>query len=104
MLFHEASHSDLGNLFQRVKQVASAQQVEVPPQLWHAVLFYTAGELTRRELEAHGIVYTAYADERLYTNLCGVGCRGKIAEHWGPRLDGKRSVADSLSALVAAFK
>lgn len=104
MLFHEASHSDLGNLFQRVKQTASAQQVEIPPQLWHAVLFYTAGELTRRELAAHGVTYKEYADERLYTALCGAGCRERIAEHWGPRLDGKRSVADSLSALVAAFK
>ena len=104
MLFHEASHSDLSNLFQRVKQAASAQQVDVPPQLWHAVLFYTAGELTRRELAAHGTTYKEYADERLYTNLCGAGCRARIVEHWGPRLDGTRSVADSLSALVASFK
>ena len=44
-----------------------------------------------------------YAGEGLYTNLCGAGCR-KIAEHWTPRLDGKRSLADSLSALVASFK
>lgn len=104
MLFHEASHSDLGNLLPRVQQAASEQHVEVPRQLWHAVLFYTAGELTRRELAAHGIAYREYADERLYTTLCGTGCRDKIVEHWGPRLDGRRSVADSLSALVAAFK
>jgi hypothetical protein len=57
MLFHEASHSDLSNLFQRLKLAASAQQATVPPQLWHAVLFYTAGELTRRELAAHGVTY-----------------------------------------------
>ena len=104
MLFHESSHSDLSNVFQRVQQAAAAQHVEVPPQLWHAVLFYTAGELTRRELAAHGMAYREYADERLYTNLCGAGCRAKIAEHWGPRLDSTRSVSDSLSALVASFK
>ena len=94
----------LSNLFQRVRQAASEQKVSVPPQLWHAVLFDTAGELTARELKAHGIAYTQYAGEGLYTNLCGAGCREKIAEHWTPRLDGKRSIADSLSALVASFR
>jgi hypothetical protein len=104
MLFHESSHGALSDLFTRVGQAAEAQRVVVPPQLWHAVLFYTAGELTRRELDTQGIAYREYADESLYTNLCGAGCREKIAEHWGPRLDGRRSMADALAALVAAFK
>jgi hypothetical protein len=103
MLFHESSHG-VDQLFQQVKQAASEQKVTVPPQLWHGVLFYTAGELTTRELKAHGIAYTQYAGEGLYKNLCGVGCREKIAEHWTPHLDGRRSIADSLSALVASFK
>ena len=76
----------------------------VPSQLWHAVLFYTAGELTTRELKAHGIANTPYAGQGLYTNLCGAGCREKIREYWTPHLDGKRSIADSLSGLVASFK
>jgi hypothetical protein len=104
MLFHESSHSPVSDLFQRVRRAASEQKVSVPPQLWHAVLFYTAGEITSRELKAHGIAYTPYAGQGLYTNLCGAGCREKIAEHWTPRLDGNRSIADSLSALVASFK
>ena len=57
-LFHESSHSPVSDLFQRVRQAASAQKVTVPPQLWHGVLFYTAGELTTRELKAHGIAYS----------------------------------------------
>jgi hypothetical protein len=104
MLFHESSHSPVSNLFQRVRQAASDQKVSVPPQLWHAVLFYTAGELTARQLKAHGIAYTQYAGQGLYTNLCGAGCREKIAEYWTPCLDGKRSIADCLSAVVASFK
>jgi hypothetical protein len=104
MLFHEGSHSPVSNLFPRVRQAASDQKVSVPPQLWHGVLFYTAGELTARELRAHGIAYTPYGRPDLYTNLCGARCREKIAEYWTPRLDGKRSIADSLSRLVASFK
>jgi hypothetical protein len=57
-----------------------------------------------RELKATGIDYTPYADAKFYNNMCGAGCGDKIAEHWSPRLDGERSAADALSALVAAFK
>jgi hypothetical protein len=103
MLFHEGSHG-VSQLFEQVSQAADEQKVTVPRQLWHGVLFYTAGELTTRELKAHGIAYTQYAGQGLYTNLCGAGCREKIAEYWTPRLDGRRSIADSLSALVASFK
>jgi hypothetical protein len=104
ILFHEGSHSPVSDLFRRVSKAAAGQKVSVPPQLWHGVLFYTAGELTARELKAQGIEYKEYAGPDLYTNLCGAGCREKIAQHWTPRLDGKRSVADSLSALAASFK
>jgi len=103
MLFHESSHP-LGAFFQETRQAAAAQKVTIPPQLSHAVLFYTAGELTTRELKAHGIDYAQYAGPGLYANLCGAGCREKIVEHWTPRLDGKRSTAEALSALVAAFR
>jgi hypothetical protein len=104
MVFHEASHSPISNLYARVSEAAGDQRVEVPPGLWHGVLFYTAGELTRRELASHGIAYAEYADAGLYKNLCGDGCREKIAEHWQPRLAGTRSVAQALSALVASYK
>ena len=64
MLFHEGSHSAVSNLFERVRLASSEQKVSVPPQLWHAVLFYTAGELTTRELKAHGIAVLAVCGRR----------------------------------------
>lgn len=104
MLFHEASHSAISSLYERVTEAAARQKVTVPPQLWHGVLFFTAGELTVRELKTHGIAYTPYANDQLYTNLCGAGCREKIAQHWAPRIDGTRSIDDALAALISAFK
>ena len=68
------------------------------------MLFYTAGELTARELKARGIAYTAWADAGFHTTMCGAGCRDKIVEHWTPHLDGKRSIPDALSALVGAIQ
>ena len=104
MLFHERSHAWGGALARPIFTAAKEQGVKVPPQLPHAVLFYTAGELTRRELKAHDIDYTHFAQGGIYTNLCGAGCEDKIAKYWTPHLDGQQSIAESLSALVAAFK
>ena len=103
MLVHESTHG-IVPLYSWVYQAAAAQNVNVPPQLSHAVLFYTAGELTARELKARGIDYSPYANAAFYDNMCGAGCMAKIREHWTPHLDGKRSIPDSLSALVGAFK
>jgi hypothetical protein len=104
MLFHERSHAWGSALARPIFAAASEQGVSVPPQLPHAVFFYTAGELTARELKAHGIDYTHYAQSHIYKNMCGAGCQDKMAKYWTPHLDGEQSIADSLSALVAAFK
>jgi len=106
MVFHEASHglALLGALIEPMNRMAAEQKVTPPPQLWHAVLFYTAGEMTTRELKARGIDYMPYANAAFYDNMCGAGCLAKMRDHWTPHLDGKRSIPDALSALVAAFK
>ena len=103
MLFHERSHAWGGVLARNIFAAAEEQGITVPPQLPHAVLFYTAGELTRRELGAHGIDYVHYAQRGVYTNMCGTGCQDKMAVYWVPHLEGKQSIAESLSKLVAAF-
>jgi hypothetical protein len=106
MVFHEASQG-LGlfeALIQPMNRMAAEQKSTVPSQLWHSVLFYTAGELTMRELKANGIDYSPYANAAFYDNMCGTGCLARIREHWTPRLDGKRSVTEALSTLVHAFK
>jgi hypothetical protein len=104
MVFHEASHEFDSGLIEPVTRIAAEQKIAVPPQLWHAVLFYTAGEVTRRELNANGIDYTLFGGVGLYDNLCGAGCLAKIREHWTPHLDGTRSIPEALSGLAGSFK
>jgi hypothetical protein len=60
--------------------------------------------VTARDLKARGIDYSPYANAAFYDNMCMAGCRNKIAEHWTLHLDGKRSILEALSALVAAFR
>jgi hypothetical protein len=104
MLFHERSHAWGSALARPIFAAASDQGVKVPPQLPHAVLFYTAGELTARELKARGIDYTHFAHPNIYRSMCGPDCEDKMAVHWTPHLEGKRSIVESLSALVNTFK
>jgi len=105
LLFHESSHAWGFQLIRGINAAANANGVTVPPQLWHVVLFYTAGELTTRELKARGISdYVMYiVNAGLYERMCG-GCGDKVAAAWGPYLDGKRSMNDAFTALVLAFK
>jgi hypothetical protein len=102
MLFHESSHG-FDVLYNGVARAAREHAVLVPQGLWHGILFFTAGELTRRELARHGVEYAEYGNGSLYSNLCGPGCRERIAEHWTPRLDGEATVAASLDAVVRSF-
>jgi hypothetical protein len=104
MLFHEASHGWDDVVEQGIARAATAQGKTPPRQLWHAVLFFTAGELTRRELALWGDEdYVEYALRNgVYTRACG-DCRALLLKHWGPRLSGRVSVDDALAALVAAM-
>jgi hypothetical protein len=41
---------------------------------------------------------------KIYSNMCGASCEERMALHWTPHLEGKQSIVESLSALVATFK
>jgi hypothetical protein len=105
MVFHEASHAWDQLLIDGLDNAAKANNVTLPRQLWHFVLFYTAGELTTRELRARGVTdYVMYAVKGdVYSRGCA-GCAEKITTAWGPYLDGKRSLNEALTQLVLAFK
>lgn len=105
MLFHESSHQ-WGDMLQRgIARAAEGRGKSVPPQLWHAVLFYNAGELTRRVLAEDGITnYSEYAvAQKVYEPLCGDGCRERVAAAWNEHLDGHATIDEALDKLVAAW-
>lgn len=104
LLFHEPSHQWGTLLFNSIPHAAERHHKKVPRQLWHAVLFYNAGELTRRVLQEHGIAYEEYAEKyNIYRDLCGEGCRDRVAAAWNRRLDGTASVDEALDALVSSW-
>jgi hypothetical protein len=106
MLFHESSHA-WGRILQTgINRAEEAHHTHVPRQLWHAVLFHNAGELTRRALQENGVGgYVEYAEKYdVYRQLCGKGCGDRVAAAWDRRLDGSTSVKDALDALVISWQ
>jgi hypothetical protein len=50
MLFHEASHALADGVNEAIARHCRDLDKPIPRDLWHALLFYTTGELVRREV------------------------------------------------------
>lgn len=100
MLFHEAMHGLNGVLVHDLQAAFMAKGKRTPQSLDHAIIFYTAGELTRRRL---GADYVPYATAQ------GVWRRGwqkleaALRVHWQPWLDDQIDLPTAIDRLVAAF-
>jgi hypothetical protein len=78
----------------------------VPRDLWHALLFYTTGEIVKRTLKNNGMGdYIPYAYRYgLYERATGWKNYQRALElHWQPYLNGKMDADAALACLVEAF-
>jgi len=87
----------------------------IPRELWHALLFYTTGELIRRAAAqgrlnfpgaAPGNVpapYTPYAYRNGVYNRGWENYQRALETYWQPYLDGKADFNHSINAVVAAL-
>src|SRR5262249_38698512 len=88
MLFHQASHSLVEPIVSEIESACKAESKPVPRDLWHALLFYTTGEIVKRHIggsyvpyaEKNGL-YERSPDWKLY--------RGIIGKEWPPYLAGR---------------
>lgn len=94
--FHEAMHQWDQRILARLHAAAKEAGVKVDGWLSHAMIFYTAGEATRRAVPGH----VSYARKN------GVWARGReplrraIEAAWQPWLDGKTSMDAAILDLV----
>src|SRR5262249_42000415 len=49
-VFHEASHAVDSQITRYVAEEAAKQKVKPPDDLWHGIIFFTVGEIVKREL------------------------------------------------------
>jgi len=115
ILFHESSHALATSVQEAIVTACHDRDIPIPRDLWHALIFYTTGEVVRRtaaegKLNLPGSVpenkpasYTPYARRNgLYTR--GWENYQRVLEnYWQPYLDGKTDFNHSINAVVAAL-
>ncbi len=100
ILFLEASHVLVGKVQEGLARESRARNKPLPQDLWHALLFYTTGELFRRRLPG----YTPYAEHNtLYRTPGWDRFHDLLERDWKPFLEGSTDRDAALAKLAADF-
>lgn len=107
LVVHESSHGIVGPRFGTVAaalDAASRKRGITPPRdLWHAILFATSSELTKRALAARGAAhYVPFAEDLL--TRAWPQYRAPIEQHWYPYVRGEGTLEEAVEKVVAAVK
>jgi hypothetical protein len=105
-LMHEPSHgivdANAGAIGADLARAAAELHVKPPYNLWHALLFYTSGELTRRALLERGVPgYTPVIQIGMFDRQFK-GFREAFDTHWRAWLDGKTTREEAMRQIVLA--
>jgi hypothetical protein len=115
ILFHEASHALAGSVEDGIARECRQREIPIPRDLWHALLFYTTGQLVKRAFvrsaarpgTGPAAVSTSLKTYLPYAYQNGLYDRGwqnyqRVLEaYWQPYLDGKTDFDHALTAVVA---
>jgi len=112
VLFHESSHALAGAVNKGISRAFRDRDKPIPRDFWHALLFYTTGEIVRRDVEygtmtitddqaAGGAsAYLPYAARFGLYSGSWEHFRGLLDLYWLPYLDGRVSF-DTAMARIA---
>jgi len=111
MLFHEASHTLAGALNEDIERRCRDLGKPIPRDLWHAVLFYTTGELVRREIAASPALastngaasYTPYAIRNGLYDHGWSAYEVALERFWQAYLDGKLDFDTAIARIVGTL-
>src|SRR5689334_23228095 len=104
IVFHESGHPLAEKLEADLGRECAAQKKDCR-DLWHAVQFYTVGDVVRRALEKRGISYDTYAEHNgLYTRSRWPKFKKAIDQTWPVYLDGKTDWNSAIHALVTEYQ
>ena len=100
MLFHEGSHTTFAKVMQTMSSEAKAQnRLYRRRDLWHAVLFYSAGTVVERHLDG----YTQYAVKNGLFDRAWPGVAEVLEKDWKPYLNGKIDMPTAIRGLLADY-
>jgi hypothetical protein len=114
VLFHESSHALAGSVMEAIAREFRERDKPIPRDLWHALLFYTTGEIVRRDVSYGNMAasdrqdidsppYQTYATRFGLYSGSWVRFRGLLDLYWLPYLDGKISFDTAIARLAAAM-
>jgi hypothetical protein len=102
MLFHESSHGLILKVLTAVNAALAASNKQAA-DLWHVVLFYIAGEVTRQQLAAGGIEYKPYLYSTGLFDRAWPRFRTPVETSVQPFIDGKITLEQMAANLAAAI-
>ena len=100
-LFHEALHTLDSALFDSTRAAFRAQGKRTPRDPTHPIIFYTAGEITRRLVAPDHVPFAEQAG--LWRNPDFARMLPLLRMYWQPYLDGKSSLADALRGIATGW-
>ena len=100
-LFHEASHTLDAALADSLQAAFRAAGKRWPRDPTHPIIFYTAGEITRRVVSPDHVPYAEQYG--LWKNPDYARMRPLLEKFWQPYLDGTLSLHDALYGIAAGW-
>lgn len=115
VLFHEGSHGIAEPVQAAIIRECRQRDKPIPRDLWHALVFYTTGEVIRpalasssstagdKEGSAAGGGYTSYASREALYQRGWKDYFDVLQRFWQPYLDGQASFDDAISRMVSSL-
>ena len=115
VLFHEASHGIADSVQDAIFRECRQREKPIPRDLWHALLFYTTGEVIRpvalnaadsARAPSSGSSYSGYVPYAVREGLYKRGWENYLrvlTQYWQPYLDGNVTFEDSIAHMVSAL-
>jgi hypothetical protein len=113
VLFHEASHGIADSVQEAIFRECRQREKPIPRDLWHALLFYTTGEVIRPlalgprdPASPPSSAATGYVPYAVREGLYKRGWENYLrilTQYWQPYLDGTVSFDDAIAHMVSAL-
>lgn len=104
-IVHETSHALVGPrhgpIAEAIRKHAERLGIEPPRDLWHAILFATSSELTRRALESRGVADFVPSVHDLYRRVWPL-YEKPVQTFWIGYLDGELTMDEAIGRIVEA--
>jgi hypothetical protein len=112
VLFHESSHTLAGAVTAAIAREFRSRDKPIPRDFWHALLFFTTGEIVRRDVEYGSMTFTSeqtsgpsaylpYAARFGLYSGSWEHFRGLLDLYWLPYLDGRLSFDTAIARIAA---